>query len=124
MKVLDSMQKKPIWLSLFGCLLAFSLATACGNDGVGNDGAYVGGSCQDDRDCDEECLRGGDFPDGTCSVSCKVDDDCPSGTYCIDKEGGQCLLSCDRPADCRGGYTCKGENNKGHSGESLVCIKN
>jgi hypothetical protein len=119
-----TMQIRSIGQIAIGCLFAISLLSACGNDGVGNNGGYVGGSCQGDRDCDEECLRGGDFPDGTCSVSCNEDYDCPSDTYCVDKEGGHCLLSCDRPADCRGGYTCKGVNNKGHSGESLVCIKN
>jgi hypothetical protein len=117
------MQTRTIVQSILGGLLALSMTTACGSDSVGNDGATVGGSCQVDADCDEECLSGGDFPQGTCSVSCNADDDCPGGTNCIDTEGGQCLLACDLPSDCRGGYTCKGKNNKGHGGESLVCIK-
>ncbi len=95
---------------------------AC-SDGVGTNGGLVGGACERNNDCDEECLTGGDFPEGTCSVSCRDDNECPSGTNCVDKEGGVCLLTCERPSDCRGGYTCKGEDNKGHSGESLVCIK-
>lgn len=98
-------------------------AAACGSDGVGIDGALVGGSCDENSDCDEECLRGGDFPEGTCSVSCRDDSQCPDGSNCIDKEGGICLLTCERPSDCRGGYTCKGEENEGHGGDSLVCIK-
>lgn len=99
------------------CLLA-----GCGDDDVGLDGDGVGGACQDERDCAYRCQEGGDFPHGTCTVPCNVDDDCPIGTYCIDKEGGICLLGCEHPEDCRDEYTCKGEDNRGHGGDSLVCI--
>lgn len=108
-------------ISVFLVLLAWAPACVLGDD-VGNQGDYVGGSCSDDRDCDEQCVEGGDFPDGTCTVACNDDGDCPSGTNCIDKKGGVCLLTCDTPSDCRGGYTCKGEKNNGHGGDSLVCI--
>ena len=102
----------------------FFLLVGCGDDGVavGNDGTLVGASCQSTADCDERCLSGGDFPQGTCTASCSTDDDCPGGTFCIEDEGGVCLLGCDLPSDCRGGYTCKGKSNQGHGGESLVCI--
>ena len=109
---------------LIGSLAAAALSVgACGGDGVGRDGALVGGSCELNSDCDEQCLSGGDYPEGTCSVSCDTDDDCPDGTNCIDEDGGVCLLSCELPSDCRGGYTCKGKENRGHGGESLVCFK-
>ncbi len=108
-----------------GCLLAaFALAlalAACGG-GVGFYGEVVGGSCSANRDCEERCLTGGDFPQGTCTVSCSSDSDCPSGTYCIRKEGGVCLLGCRDPSDCRDRYSCKAERNEGHGGDSLVCI--
>jgi hypothetical protein len=102
-------------------LLVLFLLAACG-DGVSNTGDLVGGPCQDGGDCDERCVRTGDFPGGLCTISCARDDHCPNGTYCIDKEGGICALSCSHPNDCRSGYTCEGVNNRGHDGESLVCI--
>lgn len=105
-------------------VLALALGSAsCGGDGVGRDSALVGGSCEVVGDCEEECLTGQDYPEGTCSVSCSLDDDCPSGAHCIDEDGGVCLMACELPSDCRGGYTCKGKDNKGHGGESLVCFK-
>lgn len=97
------------------------LATAC-NGGVGNDGDLVGGPCDHDRECVEECLGGKDFPDGTCSVACKDDYDCPGGTVCIDKQGGVCLLTCEVDSDCRGGYSCRDEDRKGAGGKAGVCI--
>ncbi len=98
------------------------MAFGCGGPSVGNEGVTVGGSCANNDDCDERCVSGGDYPQGTCTVACDVDEDCPADTYCIDKEGGICLLGCSLPSDCRGGYTCKGEENRGHGGDSLVCI--
>ena len=103
------------WL-LIGIFIA-----ACGGDDVGNDGATVGGPCVDAADCESRCLVGGDFPQGTCSLACNTDNDCPDGTFCIDAEGGVCLLGCALPADCRGGYNCEGKTNRGHGGDSLVC---
>ncbi len=108
------------FLTVLIWLVSLGLA-GCGDD-VGGDGELVGAPCAARADCAERCVTGGDFPQGVCSASCSTDDDCPSGTRCIDKEGGICLLACDRPADCRGGYTCKGVTNQGHGGDSLVCI--
>jgi len=105
-----------VGVSLFGLV-------SCGDGGsVGLDGYLVGGSCRDDRDCDERCLRGGDFPGGTCSVNCRDDRDCPSDTYCVDKAGGVCLLACRRDSDCRRGYDCEDIRRKGGGGRSPVCI--
>jgi hypothetical protein len=106
-------------------LAAFAICMlfACsGNDGVGNDGAYIGGPCVSSSQCDFQCSTSGEFPQGTCTKPCASDGDCPGGTFCIDREGGICLLGCDLPSDCRGGYNCKGEKNRGHGGDSLVCI--
>lgn len=104
--------------------MVFAFAGGCGDDGggVGNGGGLVGGACRDDRDCAERCLRGGDFPGGTCSVWCGSDRDCPPGTYCIDKEGGVCLLDCRDSRDCRGGYECSSEGRRGGPGSVPVCI--
>lgn len=101
----------------------FALGACGGDEGVGLNGGVVGGSCQDNRDCDERCLSSGDYPQGTCTLSCASDRDCPGGTYCIDEDGGVCLLACDVPSDCRSGYTCKGKENAEHGGDSLVCYK-
>jgi hypothetical protein len=103
-------------------LAAFLVFGGCGGDGVSTTGDLVGGSCEDDRDCEEDCVRTGDFPGGMCTVVCSEDRHCPGGTYCIDRESGICALGCEVPGDCRPGYTCRGEDNRGHSGESLVCI--
>jgi hypothetical protein len=106
-------------------LLAFA-ALACFGcsdpDDVGTESAFVGGACQDNRDCEGTCLRGGDFPEGTCSIDCRDDGDCPAGTACIDREGGTCLLLCDRHSDCRGGYECDDQERHGHVGDEHVCI--
>lgn len=103
---------------LLGALLTL---TACPED-VGPDGGLVGGSCRDDRDCAEQCVEGGKFPDGTCSVECRDDRDCPDGTWCISEAGGVCLLACGRDADCRGGYDCKDKDREGAGGREAVCI--
>ena len=101
-------------------ILAITALAACSDD-VGTDGGFVGGACFDSRDCRFECQRGGEFPEGMCTVACNFDEDCPGGTFCIDTEGGICMLGCDVPQDCRFGYTCRGRGNRGHGGESLVC---
>jgi hypothetical protein len=109
-------------IGLLGAALAALLAAGCGGDSVGPDGETVGGPCSVNADCDERCATGGDFPDGTCTVSCDSDVDCPDGSACVTEDGGICLQRCDIPDDCRDGYNCEGEENKGHGGDSLVCI--
>ncbi len=95
--------------ALFGC------------EAVGVNGVEVGGSCNQNDDCTERCLKGPKFPGGTCSVSCDEDADCPTGSSCVEPEGGVCLMTCTLPDDCRSDYTCKGEKSKGRGGEALVC---
>ena len=100
-----------------------ALVVAACTSGVGFDGPVVGGPCAYNADCEFRCATDGDFPQGTCIKPCNTDDDCPDTTFCINKDGGICLLGCEVPSDCRGGYTCKGKENRGHGGESLVCIE-
>jgi hypothetical protein len=102
-------------------IVLFFLISACNSD-VGLEGDLVGGACRDDRDCARECLRGGDYPDGMCSVYCFDDRDCPAGTACIDKSGGVCALYCDVNADCRRGYVCDDIKRRGAPGEEWVCF--
>lgn len=95
----------------------------CGRHGdVGGDGAFVGGACFDHEDCYDVCLRGGDYPGGTCSVGCDHDGDCPEGTWCIEKDHGVCLLDCRDDFDCRSGYDCKSKDRHGEPGGAPVCI--
>ena len=54
----------------------------CGGDDVGFDGGTVGGACRDDFDCEYRCVKGGAFPDGTCTVPCRYHEDCPGGASC------------------------------------------
>jgi hypothetical protein len=99
-------------------------AAACGDDDDrrGN----LGAACIDHRDCDERCVRGGDWPGGMCTYSCSDDRDCPSGTACVNKDGGICAVTCRSHSDCaRYGfstdYICKSTDRKGGSGDTLVC---
>lgn len=111
-----------LWIAMaFGCSVAL---TGCGGGGVGNSGDVVGGPCSQDAQCapGSRCVTGGDFPDGTCTVVCADDRDCPGGTACIDEEGGVCLLLCDFDTDCRHGYECDDQSRRGHSGSATVCI--
>ncbi len=102
-------------------LSALLSLTACPGN-VGHDSDVVGGSCRDDRDCAERCVKGGKFPGGTCTVGCDDDRDCPDGTWCIDEAGGVCLLACEYDGDCRGGYECKDKDREGAGGREAVCI--
>jgi hypothetical protein len=101
--------------------VAFIFARGCGEE-IGNDSTLVGGSCHDHHDCEHRCVRGGDFPNGTCTVDCHDDGDCPGGTRCVDRAGGICLLACHDDHDCRGGYDCKRVDREGHGGKIAVCI--
>jgi hypothetical protein len=92
------------------------VALGCHNAGV------VGGSCRDDHDCFERCVEGGDFPDGTCTVECSGDFDCPGFAACVDKAGGICLPVCGHDSECRDGYHCKDVDREGTSGNVGVCI--
>ena len=104
-------------------LVLVCLMPGCGDDGVGASGSVVGGPCASTDACaaGSFCVTGGDFPDGTCTVSCRSDPECPEGTACVDKQGGVCLLACLYPQDCRAGYTCKGEDRAFGGGDALVC---
>ena len=99
-------------------------AAACGDDDAGPY-EFVGSSCRDDFDCAPgiDCETGGDFPDGTCTVSCRDHFDCPRGAACVDVHGGVCLVACGSDTFCRREYRCRLRHNEGENGESRVCIK-
>lgn len=92
----------------------------CGG-AVGPEGDVVGGPCRDHVDCSDRCVRGGSYPDGTCTVNCEDDRDCPDGTWCVDRNGGVCLLDCRSSGDCRPGYRCRDTDREGAGGERPVC---
>ena len=75
------------------------IGIAIGCHGGGTDD-LVGATCRDSRDCVERCERGGDFPDGFCTIGCIDDRDCPSDTACTDTHGRVCLFPCRDQRDC------------------------
>src|SRR5690606_19167477 len=98
--------------------------TACGDDDMYY-GDIVGAACRDDLDCapGSHCERGGDFPDGTCTLVFRDHYDCPRAASCVDKKGGIRLPGCLINADCRPGYRCRGVDNENAPGSSRVCIR-
>lgn len=98
-------------------------ALGCGDDDF-NPYAIVGGACRDAFDCAPgvDCERGGDFPDGTCTLPCRSHRDCPGGTACVDVRGGLCLIACTNDLHCRERYACRARDSRGERGESFVCI--
>jgi hypothetical protein len=112
------------WCSaLIGSLLLAS-AVGCGDDDYGPY-EIVGGQCRSNAECapGADCQRGGDFPDGTCTLPCNSHIDCTAGTACIDTQGGICLVACANDSYCRAGYKCKTKHDRDGRGDSLVCIK-
>lgn len=109
-----------VWTALVIGLVG---ALSCSHeDDVGHGGHLVGGACLDHEDCVDRCVRGGSYPDGTCTVDCRDDRDCPGGTYCVNEDGGICLLHCGGSYDCRAGYNCKSRDRHGEPGDVHVCI--
>ena len=48
---------------------------------------------------------------------------CPSGSVCIDEEGGVCVVTCSVDADCAGfgrGFACDSEG-RFNGGEAPIC---
>jgi hypothetical protein len=92
------------WLSLF---------TSCGDiTVVGPNNKTVGAACTASTDCAGTCLLDGHFPAGMCTITCTTDANCPSGSVCVDEEGGVCLASCRTDADCAAfaaGFVCHAE---------------
>ncbi len=108
---------------VFVVVLAASASTChqCAG-GVGPRGDLVGGPCDHDRHCADECLEGPAFPGGTCSVECFGDEDCPDETRCVAYAIGYCLLECDHDSNCRNGYDCRLWPRFGELGTTEVCI--
>ncbi len=61
----------------------------------------LGARCTASSECDDRCLSpSGDYPDGFCTVACNTSQECPSGSTCVDREGGVCLFDCQFDAGC------------------------
>ncbi len=77
-------------------------------------------------ECSDRCLPPDEFPGGFCTLSCQNRDDCPSGTECMDREGGVCVFRCAEPMDCGylgQGWTCAAEALRSDpSMEDMVCV--
>ncbi len=106
---------------VLGIGLFLMVAVGCGN-GVGNDGAEVGGACAVSSDCTtlSRCLTGAQWPAGYCAWSCDSSADCPEGSVCVEAEGGVCVVDC---AECRGddGYSCVSYPARGAGGTVMGC---
>lgn len=101
--------------------LGLLFLVGCGRD-PGDVDSYIGATCSTDRDCDERCYLGGNFPGGFCSITCRSDNDCPSDTVCIDHEGGVCMFLCSE-FDCARlgrGWACHDEDRVS-GGKDIVC---
>jgi len=97
------------------------LLAACGH-GNGSIDDTIGGACFSDRDCDDRCYSGGDFPNGFCSRPCIDDLDCTDDAYCMAEEGGTCMYYCP-PFECARlgpGWTCH-EKDRKNGGKANVC---
>lgn len=104
----------------FVILCALALA-ACGH-GEGDIDEVVGDACTSDRQCEQRCFLGGDFPGGFCSLTCDSDNDCPSDTFCMSESGGVCMFACPG-FDCSrlgAGWACREESRK-NGGSITVC---
>ncbi len=74
----------------------------------------LGARCESERECDELCLMGNNFPDGFCSVTCESDADCPDDARCVRGQGGRCLFRCNDDDDCQflgDEWDCENESN-------------
>lgn len=60
----------------------------------------LGAECTSDKDCDDVCADGGNYPDGMCTLHCETDDDCPSEAACVSDQGGICLYRCANNDQC------------------------
>ncbi|HRC55842.1 MAG TPA: hypothetical protein PKU97_07955 [Kofleriaceae bacterium] len=89
------MRRSSIWVFT---VLALASVAGCADAPVSR---AVGARCDTDRECDERCYTGGDFPGGFCSIGCRSDTDCPQDARCARQlAGGICLLSCADNAAC------------------------
>lgn len=89
----------------------------------------VGESCAVPGDCTSgNCIVGGSFPDGVCTLACDKDSDCPGGFSCISRSSGICLRRCTDTGECQSergaAWQCREESLEDGGGNQLVCIGN
>jgi hypothetical protein len=85
----------------------------------------IGARCDDQDECDERCLTGQRFPGGMCSLGCDAEEDCPSGSSCVNVAGGSCLYSCREDPGCEflgEQWTCQLERERGGEPDSMVTV--
>lgn len=97
---------------------------------------WIGGACEGASSCVHVeapvCLRGEEWPGGTCAEACErlcPDRDGPNSvTFCVEVEGeGRCLSRCDVELyggdGCRAGYACRIVPRFGQSGvQQSACV--
>ncbi|MGN6105397.1 MAG: hypothetical protein ACTHU0_09860 [Kofleriaceae bacterium] len=87
----------------------------------------VGARCDSKADCDDRCLAEADgYPGGFCTIGCELEEECPTRTSCIDREGGTCLWKCNLDSDCGflgEGWVCREQPLRQFGGRpEAVCI--
>jgi hypothetical protein len=99
--------------SLIALFVGTTWLASCGDISVVSPtNKTVGSACTANTDCAQMCLQSGHFPSGMCTISCTSNANCPSGSACVDEEGGVCLASCHVDADCApfGALVCHSES--------------
>jgi hypothetical protein len=84
----------------------------------------VHADCSSDGDCPKRCVTDNELPGGLCTQSCDRNEDCPGGTFCIDKQAGICLVACSSMQQCEDfhrGYICKDKKDI-EGTPQLVCL--
>ncbi len=69
----------------------------------------LGAECTSNKECDDVCAVGADWPDGMCTQSCMLDADCPVDAACTDDLAGICAYRCTVDENCAFlgiGYHC------------------
>ena len=89
-------------------LLCALIVAGCGHSD-GDIDETIGDTCSDDRDCDQRCFLGGDFPGGFCSLACETDNDCPGDTFCMSESGGVHGRTNAAKAGCRSSVAVRTE---------------
>ncbi len=114
-------------LIVFGFLgIVLSITGSCGSADVSR---ALGARCDNNSDCDERCQDGNDYPGGFCTLSCDLNQDCPAGALCTNRDNGICLFGC-RPSEagtdeCRFlgvGWRCEPQPGREAGSEVSVCI--
>jgi hypothetical protein len=103
--------------------LLVALLGACSSSNVSRE---LGARCDGSSECDDRCLPESEgYPGGICTVVCETGAECPSGSSCVEREGGVCLFECTSDGDCTflgTGWRCQDVDRRGPpAGKVKIC---